>query len=79
MGDKQGYGTDLENYINKKISIRLKGDRKIAGKLKGADKFMNLLLTDCNEISNTEEIVKMGTTMIRGNSIVMWECIDKVS
>ena len=103
MASKQGYGADLKNYVEKRIRIKLNGNRVLLGKLKGYDPFMNIVLEDaillpknnnnyesCEKsndkdnnknnmiISNEEQNKSLGTLMIRGNSIVMWECLDKI-
>ena len=95
MASKQGYGADLKNYVDKRIQINLNGNRKLIGKLKGYDPFMNIVLENAKDISknsfnNNEEhktnedniknteIQALGTVMIRGNSIVYWECLDKI-
>ena len=95
MASKQGYGADLKNYVDRRIQINLNGNRKLIGKLKGYDPFMNIVLEDAIDISkiqlnsltneqknenNTkkEESQPLGTVMIRGNSIVYWECLDKI-
>ena len=95
MASKQGSGADLKNYVDKRIQINLNGNRKLIGKLKGYDPFMNIVLDNTiditNKNSNIEEEQKtnnenakkqenqpLGTVMIRGNSIVFWECLDKI-
>ena len=95
MASKQGYGADLKNYVDKRIQINLNGNRKLIGKLKGYDPFMNIVLENTIDITNNnikegedqkmndENIKKqenqpLGTVMIRGNSIVFWECLDKI-
>ena len=95
MASKQGYGADLKNYVDKKIQINLNGNRKLIGKLKGYDPFMNIVLENTYDISKNslnsaneeekfdkeikiQENQPLGTVMIRGNSIVYWECLDKI-
>ena len=78
MASKQGYGPDLGKYMDKRLDIRLNAERRIVGVLRGYDQFMNLVLEDCNEINKLEEKNPTGTVMIRGNSIVLWECLDKI-
>ena len=94
MASKQGYGADLKNYIDRRIQINLNGNRKLIGKLKGYDPFMNIVLENTINISKNssgvaeeeksekEEKIKenqtLGTVMIRGNSIIYWECLDKI-
>lgn len=79
MASKQGYGPDLRKYMDKRLDIRLNASRRILGVLRGYDQFMNLVLEDCNEIDVKEEKNPIGTVMIRGNSVVLWECLDKIS
>ena len=78
MASKQGYGPDLGKYMDKRLDIKLNANRRIVGVLRGYDQFMNLVLEDCNEINQSEEKNSAGTVMIRGNSIVLWECLDKI-
>ena len=85
----------MKNYVDKNIQINLNGNRKLIGKLRGYDPFMNIVLENAKDISknsfnNNEEhktnedniknteIQALGTVMIRGNSIVYWECLDKI-
>ena len=78
MASKQGYGPDLGKYMDKRLDIKLNANRRIVGVLRGYDQFMNLVLEDCNEVNHIEEKNSVGTVMIRGNSIVLWECLDKI-
>ncbi len=79
MASKQGYGPDLRKYMDKRLDIRMNASRRIVGVLRGYDQFMNLVLEDVEEITQNEEKVPLGTIMMRGNSIVLWECLDKIS
>ena len=78
MASKQGYGPDLRKYMDKRLDIRMNASRRIVGVLRGYDQFMNLVLEDVDEVINNERM-PLGTIMIRGNSIVLWECLDKIS
>jgi small nuclear ribonucleoprotein G len=78
MASKQGYGPDLRKYMDKRLDIRMNASRRIVGVLRGYDQFMNLVMEDVEEITK-EEKVPIGTIMIRGNSVVLWECLDKIS
>ncbi len=79
MVDKQGYGPDLRNYMDKRLDIKLNANRRIVGVMKGYDQFMNIVLEGCNEVGKLDAKTPIGTVMIRGNSIVMWECLDKLT
>lgn len=77
MAAKQGYGPDLRKYLNLRVDIKMNGNRHVSGVLRGYDIFMNLVLENASEhlASSKREI---GTAFIRGNTIVMWECLDKI-
>lgn len=86
MASKQGYGADLRKFMDLRVDLRINGERRIAGILKGYDQFMNIVLDEAIEITqrkdanNKKEDVKrqLGTLVIRGSSVVLWENIDKV-
>ena len=84
MASKQGYCADLKNYVEKRLEILLNGKRTIVGRLRGYDQFMNLVMEDCSEVTfkgntNEKELNEIGTVMIRGNSVMRWDCIDKIT
>ena len=39
---------------------------------------MNLTIEEAVEVISPTEKEELGTVVIRGNSIEMWECIDRV-
>ena len=69
-----------------RVDLRLNGERRIAGKLKGYDQFMNIVLDEAIEILQHKPMGKngevqkrnLGTIVIRGQSVLLWENIDKV-
>ena len=77
MASKQGYGPDLKKYGDKKLQIRLNGRRKITGTMIGYDHFMNVVLDNTIE-HRGKETKEIGKVMLRGNNIIMWECIEKI-
>ena len=86
MASKQGYSPELKNYLDKRLEIRLNGNRVLKGRLRGYDQFMNLILEECIEIVKKEKNNKIeienneiGSVMIRGNTVILWECIEKIS
>ena len=78
MASKQGYGADLRKFMDLRIDLRMNANRHIAGVLKGYDQFLNIVLDSAIEILSNNEKRDLGTIVIRGNSIVLWECLDKV-
>jgi len=41
--------------LDKRLDIRLNGDRKVAGILKGFDSFMNIVIDNAIELGDSEE------------------------
>lgn len=81
MAAKQGYGAELSKYLDKWLDIRLNGNWNVAGVLKGFDSFMNVVLDNAVEHDgqDLEKSRKLGIVFIRGNSILLWKCLDKIS
>lgn len=64
--------------MDKKVSIQLNGSRKVIGTLRGYDVFLNITLGDSLEEQKNGEKLNIGTIVIRGNSIVSMEALEKV-
>jgi small nuclear ribonucleoprotein len=59
----------LEKSINKRISLLLKDNRILDGKLVGYDEYMNMVLEDTEETKD-EQVRRIGTVILRGNNVV---------
>jgi small nuclear ribonucleoprotein len=59
----------LERSVNKKMALQLKDGRILEGKLVGFDQYMNLVLDETDEKSETSER-RLGTVVLRGNNVV---------
>ena len=59
----------LEKFINKRISLLLKDNRILDGKLVGYDEYMNMVLEDTEETKD-ENVRRIGTVVLRGNNVV---------
>lgn len=64
--------------MDKKLFIQLNGSRQITGVLRGYDVFLNIVLDEAVEQKPNGEHVKVGTVVIRGNSVVLMEVSDFV-
>jgi len=71
-------GPDLKKYMDKRLQIKLNGNRTVQGVLRGFDQFMNLVLDETVEVVSTSEQNKVGMVVIRGNSVVMIEALEKL-
>ena len=74
---KQGYGPDLNKYVGKKLRLKINGGRELEGVVIGVDGFMNLAVDKAIEINGTDKRI-LNKAVIRGNSILMWELLEKV-
>lgn len=69
----------LTNYVStqdKRLKVSLNGNRKVVGTLRGYDAFLNVVL---EEVESVETGQYLGQIVIRGNSIVQFEGIDRVA
>jgi len=59
----------LEKTVNRRISLLLKDNRVLEGKLVGYDDYMNMGLEDTEETKD-EQVRRIGTVVLRGNNVV---------
>ncbi|CAM0138474.1 hypothetical protein VKS41_007088 [Umbelopsis sp. WA50703] len=70
---------ELKKYMEKRLSLQLNGSRKVVGILRGYDPFMNVVLDDTVEEVSAGEKHNIGMVVIRGNSIVSMEALERIS
>ena len=68
----------MKRYMDKKLALKLNGSRHITGKLRGFDQFMNLVLDETVEHVSATERNDIGMVVLRGNSIVTIEALEKL-
>ena len=56
MASKQGYGADLRKFMDLRVDLRLNGERRVVGIMKGYDQFMNIVLDEAIEIRQQNNI-----------------------
>jgi small nuclear ribonucleoprotein len=61
----------LEESLGKIVLVRLRGGKKLRGKLKGFDQHLNLLLEETEDITNAEKPRKLGTIILRGDNVII--------
>ncbi|KAJ5306771.1 hypothetical protein N7508_005786 [Penicillium antarcticum] len=65
-------------YMEKRVFCQLNGNRKVIGILRGYDVFMNIVLDEAYEEKEGGEKVAIGMIVIRGNSVVMLEALERI-
>ncbi len=61
----------LDESINQVVLIKLKGNKTLRGNLLGFDQHMNLLLDSSEEVPAEGETNSLGTSVVRGDNVVM--------
>ena len=62
--------TTLQKNTNKSVIVRLKNDVEYKGKIVNVDSYMNLIMTDAEEIRNGKTVEKFGRVILRGNNVL---------
>merc|ERR1712218_386687 len=69
---------ELKKFMDKRIHLKINGNRAVEGILRGFDPFMNLVLDETIEFTKTGERNAIGMTVIRGNSVVMLDAKERI-
>ncbi|XP_032729712.1 small nuclear ribonucleoprotein G-like [Lontra canadensis] len=69
---------EWKKFTDKKLSLKLNGGRYVQGILWGFDPFMNLVIDECMEMATSGQRDNTGMVVIRGNSIIMLEALERV-
>jgi len=63
------------SFQDKRLRLSLNGNRKVVGTLRGYDAFLNVVLEETLDENNDTSI---GTIVIRGNSIIQFESLERI-
>jgi len=61
----------LEESLRKIVLVRLRGGKRLRGKLKGFDQHLNLLLEETEDITIADKSRKLGTIILRGDNVII--------
>ena len=73
----KAHSPELKIFMDKKL-LKLNGGRYVQGILWGFDPFMNLVIDECVEMATSGQQNNIGMVVIRGNSIIMLEALERV-
>ena len=68
--------TTLQKSTKKNIIVRLKNEVEYKGKMENVDSYMNLIMTDAEELINGKPIWKFGRVIVRGNNVLFIKLQD---
>ena len=70
--------TTLQKNTNKRVIVRLKNDVEYKGKIVNVDSYMNLIMSDAEELRNGKIVEKYGRIILRGNNVLFIKLEDEL-
>ncbi len=61
----------LEDSLGKIVLVRLRGGKKLRGKLRGFDQHLNLVLDETDDITTMENVKNLGAIIVRGDNVII--------
>lgn len=61
----------LEDSLGKIVLVRLRGGKKLRGKLRGFDQHLNLVLAETDDITTIENVKNLGAIIVRGDNVII--------
>jgi len=62
--------TTLQKNTKKSVIVRLKNDIEYKGRMVNVDSYMNLIMTDAEELKDGKTTEKFGRVILRGNNVL---------
>ena len=62
--------TTLQKNTKKNVIVRLKNALEYKGKMVNVDSYMNLIMTDAEELKDGKTTEKFGRVILRGNNVL---------
>ena len=70
--------TTLQKNTNKSVIVRLKNDVEYKGKIVNVDSYMNLIMSDAEELKDGKIVEKYGRVILRGNNVLFIKLEDEL-
>ena len=62
--------TVLQKSTKKRVTVRLKNEVEYKGKMDNVDSYMNLIMTDAEEVRDGKTVANYGRVIVRGNNVL---------
>lgn len=62
--------TTLQKSTKKTVTVRLKNEVEYKGKMDNVDSYMNLIMTDAEELQQGRVLANYGRVIVRGNNVL---------
>ena len=69
--------TVLQKNTKKDVVVRLKSEVEYKGKMENVDSYMNLIMTDAEELNQGKTVGKFGRVIVRGNNVLFIKLEDE--
>lgn len=60
----------LQKSTKKTVTVRLKNEVEYKGKMDNVDSYMNLIMTDAEELQQGKVLANYGRVIVRGNNVL---------
>jgi len=70
--------TTLQKNTKKSVIVRLKNDVEYKGKIVNVDSYMNLIMSDAEELRDGKIVEKYGRVILRGNNVLFIKLEDEL-
>ena len=70
--------TTLQKNVKKNVIVRLKNDIEYKGKMINVDSYMNLIMSDAEEVKDGKTVEKYGRVILRGNNVLFIKLEDEL-
>jgi len=70
--------TTLQKNTRKSVIVRLKNDVEYKGKIVNVDSYMNLIMSDAEELKDGKIVEKYGRVILRGNNVLFIKLEDEL-
>ena len=70
--------TTLQKNTKKSVTVRLKNDVEYKGKIVNVDSYMNLIMSDAEEVKDGKTVEKYGRIILRGNNVLFIKLEDEL-
>jgi len=70
--------TTLQKNTKKSVIVRLKNDVEYKGKIVNVDSYMNLIMSDAEEVKDGKAVEKYGRVILRGNNVLFIKLEDEL-
>ena len=62
--------TTLQKSTGKKVTVKLKNETEYRGRMDNVASYMNLIMTDAEEIREDKVVASYGRVILRGNNVL---------